>query len=157
MNNPDLQSHLSCSWSHSRGFQWGSGLEIGPAMTGSWSGDPPSTLWLTWRIVLQDKNNPQSWRTLSEQIEASFFLEQPCTWFDSDMAWYIGYTGVHTRGWHFFGNPTGHGIPAGWETKSLRITWLGRERKKCNREWAGPGIEMIPNLTHKYTFYINKL
>ncbi len=64
---------------------------------------------------------------------------------------------VCIRGWHFFGNPTGHGNPAGWETKSLRITWLGRERKKLNREWAGPGIVMIPNFTHKYTFYINKL
>ncbi len=30
---------------------------------------------------------------------------------------------------------------------------IGRDRKKCNREWAGPGIVMI----HKYTFYINKL
>jgi len=58
---------------------------------------------------------------------------------------------LYTRGWHFFGNP------AGWETKSLRITWLGRERKKLNREWVGPGIVMIPNFTHKYTFYINKL
>ncbi len=67
------------------------------------------------------------------------------------------HTHTHTRGWHFFGNPTGHGNPAGWETKSLRITWLGRERKKFNREWAGPGIVMIPNFTHKYTFYINKL
>ncbi len=58
---------------------------------------------------------------------------------------------THTRGWHFFGNP------AGWEAKSLRITWLGRERKIFNREWAGPGIVIIPNFTHKYTFYINKL
>ncbi len=64
---------------------------------------------------------------------------------------------LQSRGWHFFGNPTGHGNPAGWETKSLRITWLGRERKKFYREWAGPGIVMIPNFTHKYTFYINKL
>ncbi len=32
-----------------------------------------------------------------------------------------------------------------------------RERKRFNREWAGPEIIMIPNFTHKYTFYINKL
>ena len=38
----------SSSWSHSSGFQWGSGLEIGLAMIGSWSGGPPSTPWLTW-------------------------------------------------------------------------------------------------------------
>ncbi len=53
-------------------------------------------------------------------------------------------TWLSTRGWHFFGNP------AGWETKSLRITWLGWDRKKW--WWV-----MIPNLIHKYTFYINKL
>ncbi len=46
----------------------------------------------------------------------------------------------------------------GWETKSLWITWLGRDRKQCQREWAGPGIAItIPNFIHKYTFYINKL
>ncbi len=38
-----------------------------------------------------------------------------------------------------------------------RVTGLGWERKKFNREWAGPGKVMIPNFTHKYTFYINKL
>ncbi len=48
-------------------------------------------------------------------------------------------------------------VPTSWETKLLWITWLGRDRKKCNREWAGPGIVMIPKFTHKYTFYINKL
>ncbi len=31
------------------------------------------------------------------------------------------------------------------------------EEETCNREWAGPGIVMIPNFTQKYTFYINKL
>ncbi len=31
---------------------------------------------------------------------------------------------------------------------------MGEEQ---NREWAGPGIVMIPNFIHKYTFYINKL
>ncbi len=40
--------HPSSSWSHSRSFQWASGLEIGLAMTGSLSGGPPSTPWLTW-------------------------------------------------------------------------------------------------------------
>ncbi len=49
------------------------------------------------------------------------------------------------------------GNPAGWETKSLRITWSGRDGKKYQREWAEPGTVMIPNFTHKYTFYINKL
>jgi len=32
--------HSSSSWSNSRGFQWGSGLGIGLAMSGSWSGGP---------------------------------------------------------------------------------------------------------------------
>ncbi len=36
--------------------------------------------------------------------------------------WSTVFSEVHSRGWHFFGNP------AGWETKSLRITWLGREK-----------------------------
>ncbi len=40
--------HPSSSWSCSRGFQWGSGLEIG-LTTGSWSGGPfniKSKVWL---------------------------------------------------------------------------------------------------------------
>ncbi len=36
-------------------------------------------------------------------------------------------THIHSRGWHFFGNH------AGWETKLLWITWLGRDRKKYQR------------------------
>ncbi len=34
---------------------------------------------------------------------------------------------------------------------------IGTGEEIFNREWAGPGIVMIPNFTHKYTFYINKL
>ena len=66
--------HPSSFWSHSRGLQWGSGLEIRLAMTVSWSGGLPSTLWLTWLCGKEHcpvgKTNPQSWGTLSEQREA---------------------------------------------------------------------------------------
>ncbi len=59
-----------------RSFQWGSGLEIGLVLTGPWSGGPPSTPWLTWLCGMEHcpagKNNPQSWRTLSEQKENKF-------------------------------------------------------------------------------------
>ncbi len=34
---------------------------------------------------------------------------------------------------------------------------IGTGEEIFNREWAGPGIVIIPNFTHKYTFYINKL
>ena len=71
--------HPSSSWSHSRGFQWGSGLEIGLAMTLSWCGCPPSTPWPTWLCAMEHcpagKNNPQCWGKLSEQKGSVFFQD----------------------------------------------------------------------------------
>ena len=72
--------HPSSTWSHSRGFQWDSGLEIGLAMAGSWPGGPSSTPSLTWLCSMEHcpagKNTPQSWGSLSEQREASFLPGQ---------------------------------------------------------------------------------
>ena len=79
--------HPSSTWSQSRSFQWGSGLEIGLSMTESRSSGPPSTPWLTWLCGMEHcpagKNTPQSWGTLSEQKEASFVPGQSFTWLDS--------------------------------------------------------------------------
>lgn len=57
----------------------------------------------------------------------------------------------------FSGIPRVTGIPRdGKQNRYESRDWDGTG-KKCHREWAGPGIVMIPNFIHKYTFYINKL
>ncbi len=54
---------------------------------------------------------------------------------------------VTTRGWHFFGNPAGHGNPTGIPRDGKQNRYESRDwdgtGKKCQREWAGPGIVMI--------------
>ncbi len=49
------------------------------------------------------------------------------------------------------------GIPRdGKQNRDESRDWDGR-RKNLIGSGRGPGIVMIPNFTHKYTFYINKL
>ncbi len=67
----------SSSWSHSRGFQLGSGLDIGLAMTGSWSGGPPSAPWLTWLCSMEhcpaEKKILRFWEHCQSRRKQVFF------------------------------------------------------------------------------------
>lgn len=78
--------HPSFSWSHSKGFQWGSGLKIGLNVTGSWLCGPSFTHWLSWLCIICGNCSTGKPRV---RLHCQSRRKQGFSWDNFDMAWFM--------------------------------------------------------------------